>query len=107
MAPATDSRMSSGCTSTALPMRIGLSTFASSCCTRMHTSSISSATPGPWNASAIATATALETTAPTKGMKHRMNVIAMIGITNGTPRRRAPRPMPAASTAATSSWVRQ
>ena len=95
-----------GWMSTAFDMSTGCRTLDSICCTASTTPSMMRAATQPLAAKAMSTATMPESTAPTTGMKAMRKVRTAIGTTSGTPRTRAPRPMPTASTAATMICVR-
>lgn len=105
-APATTSSTATGCRETALDISHGWSTLPSSCCTARMMTSMMMPLVGPWSTRATSTATEPDTNAPTIGMKEPKNTRIVIGSAMGTPRAKAPRPMPAASMAATLIWVR-
>ena len=88
------------------PTRNGWSRWASTCCTPMTMPSMISAWTGPSATRASSTATVPDTAAPTTGMNAPKKTSSAMPEANGTPRMAAPMPMPAASTAATTSVAR-
>ncbi len=96
----------SGWTRTDRPRMNGWSTCDSSCWTPMTTASMISAVTGPCATSAMMTATAPLSSAPTMGMNDSRNTSTPMARANGTRRISAPAVMPTASTAATSTVAR-
>ena len=107
MTPAAIPRMTaSGWIRITRPTRNGWSRWASTCCTPTTMPSMINACTGPSATRASSTATVPDTAAPTTGMNAPKKTSSAMPDANGTPRMAAPMPMPAASTAATTSVAR-
>src|SRR5690625_4671433 len=103
---ATASSTTAACSFMLRPCSQGDRTLPSSCCTPTTIASTISAPVMPFETSAIRTARAPNTNAPTIGMNPPKNVMIASGTANGTPTRTSPMPMNTASTKLTMACVR-
>lgn len=107
VAAVTTSIMAKGCMDTAFPTISGCSRWLSTCCTNKTMANISHATNQPLYTKAISTATAPVITAPRIGTKEPKNTSIPRGNDKGTPKIRAPKPIPKPSMKATSICTRK